>query len=240
VVADKSSQLVLDALSRAATDPTGLPLHGSKSLPGLFPTSPPARLAAQRCVAEGLLRVVRTETKGKAPLQYCAVTEKGLARLLDQVSPRQVLEDLVRTLEARQDQVGELVESARHWQAGLETLKDITRRVLEQLPKSAAIGPVASTNGSPAWHGQILSCLVAWPGSGDPPLPELYRRVCEVHPSLTIGQFHDGLRRLYAEEQIYLHPWTGPLYDLPEPTYALLVGHEIAYYASLRKETPLP
>ena len=35
--------------------------------------------------------------------------------------------------------------------------------------------------------------------------------------------------------KIYLHPWTGPLYDIPEPPYALLIGHEIAYYASIRK-----
>jgi len=30
-------------------------------------------------------------------------------------------------------------------------------------------------------------------------------------------------------------PWTGPLYDLPEPHFALLVGHEVAYYASSRR-----
>ena len=28
--------------------------------------------------------------------------------------------------------------------------------------------------------------------------------------------------------------WTGPLYAIPEPPLALLVGHEIAYYASPR------
>jgi hypothetical protein len=51
---------------------------------------------------------------------------------------------------------------------------------------------------------------------------------------VTIGQFHDGLRRLHDGATIYLHPWTGPLYELPEPRFALLVGHEIAYYASSR------
>ena len=43
-----------------------------------------------------------------------------------------------------------------------------------------------------------------------------------------------ALRRLHAEERIYLHPWTGPLCELPQPPLALLVGHEIAYYASAR------
>jgi hypothetical protein len=65
-------------------------------------------------------------------------------------------------------------------------------------------------------------------------LPELFRRLRDAYPSLTVGQFHDRLRLLHRGEKIYLHPWTGPLYELPEPACALLVGHEIAYYASLR------
>jgi hypothetical protein len=65
----------------------------------------------------------------------------------------------------------------------------------------------------------------------DCPLPELYRA---LPAGLTIGQFHDGLRRLHESQQIYLHPWTGPLYEIPEPALALLVGHEIAYYVSLK------
>jgi hypothetical protein len=71
-------------------------------------------------------------------------------------------------------------------------------------------------------------------GSDDCPLPELYQKASEMVPGLTIGHFHDGLRQLHDRQQIYLHPWTGPLYDLPQPPYALLIGHEIAYYASRR------
>lgn len=70
---------------------------------------------------------------------------------------------------------------------------------------------------------------------GDCPLPDLFHEARAIAPALTIGQFHDGLRTLLEREQVYLHPWTGPLYRLPEPTLALLVGHEVAYYASLRR-----
>jgi hypothetical protein len=69
---------------------------------------------------------------------------------------------------------------------------------------------------------------------GDCPLPELFRRLRDAHPDLTIGRFHDDLREMHDRERVYLHPWTGPLYALPEPAFALLVGHEVAYYASLR------
>jgi hypothetical protein len=237
-LADRSTQLVLDALTRAVADPTGLALHGSKAAPGLFATTAPARQAAQRCKDEGYLRVLRTETKGKTVKEVCALTEKGLAYLLSQTNPRHVLEDFVRALESRQSQVAELVATAQQWQAGFTALKATVEKVLTQVqnPKPSPASPGAA-NGSETWTAAALSHLARWQESGameDCPLPDLYRHARQASPALTIGHFHDGLRRLHDQGQIYLHPWTGPLYEIPEPPYALLVGHEIAYYASRR------
>jgi hypothetical protein len=235
--------MVLEALTRAVSDPGGVPLHGSKSAPGLFPTSAPAKQAAQHCKDEGYVRVVTTQAKGKTVQEICAITDKGLAYLLSQVSPRQILEDLVRVLEARQAQVGELVSTARQTQAGFEALRALAEKVLQQVPQRKEAVPLPcdkterSGNGAPSWTASVLAQLARWQAanpSEDYPLPELYRAVRQGAAALTIGQFHDGLRRLHEEEQIYLHPWTGPLYEIPEPPYALLIGHEIAYYASRR------
>ena len=96
----------------------------------------------------------------------------------------------------------------------------------------------AAANGSETWTGTILSYLTRWQSSGaseDCSVPDLYRQARQSSPQLTIGHFHDCLRRLHEQEKIYLHPWTGPLYEIPEPPLALLVGHEIAYYVSIRK-----
>lgn len=85
---------------------------------------------------------------------------------------------------------------------------------------------------------RIIDFLTRWQESGcleDCSLPELYRRLQELGRSISIGRFHDLLRDLHTRQVIYLHPWTGPLYELPMPALAILVGHEIAYYASLRK-----
>ncbi len=245
-MADKSTQLLLEALSRAVAEPTGAPLHGNKTAPGLFAASVAGKQAALRCKDEGYLRVVRTETKGKTTVEVCAITEKGLAYLLSQVSPKQVLEDFVRALEARQGQAGQLLETARQMQAGLDALKAAAEKVLQQVHRGSRsqtqfgneFGPTASSNGSETWISALLAHLARWYAAGaaeDCSLPELYGQAQQAAPQLTIGHFHDGLRRLYEQEQIYLHPWTGPLYEIPEPPYALLVGHEIAYYASLRK-----
>ncbi len=172
-MADSTQRLVLDALARAAAQPTGLPLlarHGT----GLFTPTPAGRQAARRCQDDGLLRVTRRERGGKRVLDLCTLTAAGLAYLLER--------------------------SGHH------------RAITEQLT---------------AW--QDADAL------GDCPLPELFRRLHADDPVLTIGQFHDRLRLLHQGGKIHLHPWTGPLYEMPEPAYALLVGHEIAYYASLRE-----
>jgi hypothetical protein len=238
-MADKSTLMLLDALGRAVAEPAGVPLVSSKTAAGLFGGTPAGKQAAERCKDLGYLRVLRTETKGKNVHEVCAITEKGLAFLLSQASPKQVLEDLVRTLEARQAQVSDLVTAAQQTQATLEALKTVAEKVLQHLAKPSSEPPPAipSTNGSETWKGVLLSFLAQWQASRaseDCPLPELYRLAQKSSPDLTIGQFHDGLRLRHEQGHIYLHPWTGPLYDLPEPACALLVGHEIVYYASLR------
>ena len=58
----------------------------------------------------------------------------------------------------------------------------------------------------------------------DCPLPELYRHLKTGNATVTHGQFHDLLRRLHDDGKIYLHPWTGPLYELPEPALCPACG----------------
>jgi hypothetical protein len=285
IVADKSSQLVLSALSRAAAAPAGLPLHGTKTVPGLFPTNAAGKQAAQRCQTEGYLCPVAaplpssspklggdtggggtaTVTKKKTSGQpLCTITEKGLAYLLGSVSPRAVLEDLVRAVEARQKQTDDLLAVARQMQQGLEALKANADKVLRHAYQSetsperggvlkglfasflketdqphATVAPPAVDAGAKTAvpHDVLLAELDRWQNAGaseDCPLPHLFRQLPARAPGSTIGQFHDALRQLHELGKIYLHPWTGPLYDIPEPPYALLVGHEIAYYASKR------
>ena len=166
-----------------------------------------------------------------------ALTEKGSAYLLSQVSPKPVLEELVRTLQARQAQVDELVAAIHQWQAGLNSLQNTVEKVLQQATQKE---DGSRLNGR--LTADLMASLTQWQASGasgDCSLSELYRRVSTAAPSLTIGHFHDNLRRLHETEKIYLHPWTGPLYEIPEPAFGLLVGHEIAYYASIRQQSKM-
>jgi hypothetical protein len=239
-VADRPGQLILGALTRAAADGGGVPLHGGRSAPGLFPATAVGRQAARRCCDEGLLQT-GDGPPGKGPVG--TITDKGLAYLLQQRSPREVLEDFVRALEAREGQVAQLVAQARHLHASLEALRG---------PVAAALSEVSRPDGglkalyrdfrADGAAAAVLAALARWAPvpHRDCPLPELFRQAQRDGAALTLGAFHDALRALREAGQVHLHPWTGPLYDMPEPACALLVGHEVAYYASVRRNGESP
>jgi hypothetical protein len=233
-LADRSTPLILEALGRAVAEPDGISLFAGKNAPGLFTSSPVAKQAAQRCKTDGLLRTVRTETRGKAVHELCALTEKGLAYLVSLAGPKQVIEDLLRALDARREQLSAVLEAIRTTQNSLESIRAVVEKMAAN--PDTPVGPAPSTNGCKDRLDEIVAHLATWRDSGaggDCPLPDLYRRTLQSGP-WTVGQFHDGLRKLNEQERIYLHPWTGPLYELPEPSSALLVGHAIAYYAGIR------
>jgi hypothetical protein len=256
-VADKPSTLIPGALSRAAAAPDGLPLFGKAGV-ALFPSNQIGKLAAQRCRDEGWLDVsspppepptleggvaVAVRKKSKTTQETAFITESGLEWLLAQTSPRPVLEDIVRVLEARRGQAAEALEAARRLQVGFDALRAVAEKALDRVgpcPAETATTRFLRFRGEtpPDVETPLLARLESWRASGAPedcPLPDLFRSVRAAVPAASVGAFHDALRRLHETGRVYLHPWTGPLYDLPEPPYALLVGHEVAYYASLRQ-----
>jgi hypothetical protein len=226
-LADKLTSLIAAALTKAATEPAGVPVVAMRGESGLFPNTILAKTAARRCVEEGLLEPVGKEVS-RGTVERCRITEKGLAHLTETQNPKTVLHDLLRVLESRGEQVGKLIESAKSM---AETLKGLHATLSAVMPKVA----VARVEGDTA--SMIAAALAEWRQAEDCPLPELYARL-PLRPGL--GAFHDGLRKLLQQGVIELHPWTGPLYALPEPEYALMAGHEVAYYARSRSRIAKP
>lgn len=229
---DTPSPLILDGLRQAASAPEGLPLHGGRTQPGLFPTGAAGKNAARRCLEHGLLRVVGTETRGKSEQPLCTLSEQGLQLLLKESSTRSVLEALLQAVERSEKGFLELAEKA---ESGLRHLHDLKDRLAQALAAQGENPEATERNRrKEAQEDQaaIVACLQRVSGVrtlGDYPLPDLYRAAAGA--DWTIGRFHDALRGLQEDRRIALHPWTGPLYALPEPVFALMVGHEIAYYA---------
>ena len=251
-LADKLTPLILDALSRAAACPDGCALFAAKAEPGLFPASAAAKPAAKKALDDGLQTGLRTSPQGKGSAEYCTAAPKGLAFLLEHASPKQVLEDFVRVLEERRGEVQTLLKSAERMAASLVGMNEAIRSLLPQVVQARLPVPVAA---SPWDRGgnvalleppadaddlgeRLLVRLTDWSASRgvtrDCPLPDLFRSLGTLESDPSIGQFHDCLRRLHDDGRVYLHPYTGPLYTLPEPAYALMIGHEVSYYASGR------
>lgn len=227
-MADKLTQQIVDALSRAAADPAGVPLVASKAEPGLFPAVPAGKAAAQKAVADGILKP--TDARGK----LYTLTDAGWTFLLAAANPKQVIEDFVRVLEARQGEVNDLLTVVRRMADSLVGLREAVARVLPKVTTSRVAAE--PTSPPPAdLADTLLGRLTDWAATAgeDCPLPDLYRRA----GATSVGAFHDALRTLHDRGAVYLHPWTGPLYALPEPAFALLVGHGVAYYASIRTDT---
>lgn len=245
-LADKTSRLIAMALSRAAFEPEGFPLFSTKSEEGLFANTAPARLAAEKCRTEGLLEIF-TETRGRQTREMARLTQAGQLYLCQSTNTREVLEDFLRAIEGRESQLQDLIEQTQKLSQSFAGVREVLLKLSQTthstngnktMTKGLAIPerPRASS-ASDELIADIKARLAEWhaqPRSGeDYPLPMLYRSL-EQAGRVSIGAFHDALRQLHDDNLIYLHPWTAPLYTLPEPAFALLVGHEVAYYASIR------
>jgi hypothetical protein len=64
------------------------------------------------------------------------------------------------------------------------------------------------------------------------PLPELFAALRRTQSTLTLTDFHSGIRRLADHKALRLLPFAGPPAELPEPEYALLDGASMLYYAT--------
>ncbi|MCS7166235.1 MAG: hypothetical protein RMI91_01815 [Gemmatales bacterium] len=237
---DRSAEveaLVLVALRRGLTASEGLPLFASGRQPGLFPRHRVGKQAAEFCLQRGWLEVVGEATALAKGQERYWPSEAGVRWLVEQGCARLVLEALSR-------QIG---ECERHWQTWAEQIGQVQRQ-LEQLRRrvETALAVLAPEQQQPerfpiwqaeVWQHTLLRCLRHWQDTHpqeDCPLPELFRQVQARHPYLTVGAFQDGLRRGHAQGRILLHPWAGPIHEIPEPEFALLIGHALVYYASLR------
>lgn len=228
---DKQTPLILDALARAAAEPAGVSAYASKAEPGLFPNTAIGKAAAKRCLDERMLQPIPGAAR-----EQCTITERGLRHLADTVNPKKILEDFVRVLEERSEQVRDLRESTERMARNLEGLRQSVAAVLPRVESARIAVPVNRMVDANDLSSSILAHLADWrsDAGSDCPLPELFRAVACGRPDCTVGRFHDALRDLHAAGRVYLHPWTGPLYTLPEPGYALVAGHNVAYYASAR------
>lgn len=225
------ADLVRQGLTAAALTPPDIAGAGKRS-PLMFPANQAGR-AAEAYVSENML-LEKPAAEGIAPP---SLTEKGWDWLRNQGAP--VLNDFLRQLEQWKDQDRVLMAKIRENSARLERLEIALKNMLVRSGGGGTVSPGGDFNLKELILGVLSSGLY---GAGrvsgascDISLPNLFHQIgSNAHPKLTSGAFQDALRELHREGKVLFHPWTGTLYSIPEPEFAFLVGHEVAYYVSLK------
>lgn len=246
---DKVTEAMLAALKQALAEPGEQRLFRSGKLAGLFPGRAGVNAqAAAKALQDGLLEIVRTETKGKTAIEWARLTPRGIDFLHDTESPVVVLRELRAALQTGRDGVPGWLEQLHQELLGFESrladdvrkylgkLDALARRVDEALCRLDA-GPGISDAVAAVvpWAADALGYLdrrKSSGASGECPLPELFAAIRERHAELTLTSFHDGVRRLSDCKAVRLLPFTAPPEQLPEPEYALLDGSAVVYYAA--------
>lgn len=246
---------VLEALEGAIADPAPRKLHGTKASPGIFLSSAaPAKSAAQKCLQEGLLRAAGEVSKGKTRIPLYALSPQGLAYVLARAPAARALSAAAEAADRTARSVAECGRSLDQLRQQAADLKTVVQQavarveppdvenVLRKLQASGANGDASGPSASSVQFAAPATDCAEAAGTylrqrrarlplQSCPLPELYQQCRARQPELTIGQFHDALRRLSGEKRLKLLPFTQALYQLPEPEFALLAGREVMYYA---------
>ena len=151
---DRVAETLVDALKRALAEPVEHRLYKSGKLDGLFlGRTGENGAAAATAVRDGLLEIVRTETKGKSAFDWVRITPHGVKFLHEHESPIHVLHELRETLRANHQAIplwlgdmcaglqaidGRLAVDAQKWTQRLEALtlrvEDTLRRIEATLP----------------------------------------------------------------------------------------------------------
>jgi hypothetical protein len=247
---DKTTEVLVDVLRQALASPGEQRLFKSGKLAGLFASRGGINgEAAAMALRDGLLEMVRTETKGKTTIEWVRFGPSAVYFLDDHESPVRAVDDLRAVLQANREAIppwldtmqrglqslsAQLAEEARAWTHRLDVLSSRVEEALRRTEAARAqIGNGEATGIS--WALEALGYLDRRRANGAPapcPLPELFAALRLHHGDLSVAAFHDGLRRLREHHALQLLPCSGPAAEVPEPEYALLDGPMVLYYVS--------
>jgi hypothetical protein len=247
---DKITEILVESLRQAVTEPGERRLFKSGKLAGLFSSrTGPAAEAAARALSEGLLEVVRTEAKSKTAIEWVRFTPRAVHFLHEHESPVRALGELQSLLQTSRDAIPQwlqalqrdlaelgnrLTEEARAWSHRLEILSGNVEEALRRADAAQVQLANGHTSAVP-WALDALIYLDRRRQTGCPaecPLPELFAALRLQRPDLSVSAFHEGLRRLQDHRTVRLLPFAGSPAELSEPEYVLLDGATVLYYVT--------
>lgn len=255
-VPKKSDDEKLRDILRPALDGSPRSLVGTKATGALFAKAANPLLSHAR--QEGYLVEVpappqpppKGNAKPKTPI-YAKLTDKGRQFVLAGKNPARLVEGLSAQLQTQATAVAQATATAATQVAEcrqmLQHLDQTLQARLVQFQQTGAtlqarldsLGTPAGTAAVPtaAWLEDLLAFVrerKRQNALSQPNLKDVYDHLRKTQPTLTVGQFHDGLRLLQEQNRIRLTPYTMPLATLPDLLLALYLDREVKYYVDVR------
>lgn len=251
----KETQMLLEGLRRALDGQPRL-LQGKEDKGALFPGGKQGAGPVKEALDNGYLIVTDPPPGVKATKaqKYARLTDKGRQFLIDFDTPKRSLEALIPVIRQTAERVDEIAVELRglitaQLQGVMEVLKDTKEFIEETLrardalldeeeaaPEGSAAGaaredappPLSFDNVVKAAYDQLK--LQDDGDTGVVPLGALYDEVHETLSELSVEEFHERVKQMWADDQVELHP-------LPEGAEGSdsdrLIEHEGRVYDSL-------
>lgn len=233
----------VEALTRAAANAVPLKLHGTAKSPGIFLSAAQgAKDAARLCVERGWLQGTgEFSGKGKSAAELFHITPAGVEFALENGEVPALLNDLLlagdsqrETLQRVETAIRSLQDELRKLGTALPAQKELLARLkVESRRPSVAQTATPNAADSTAWLEKVVQYVRSFRQRTPHfscSFSELFREIA-TPAGLSVGQFHDGLRRLSRERRIVLEPWTGAMSDLTDDHLALVMAKETKFYA---------
>lgn len=237
---DQRRFVLLEALKAGALHAGEMRLYQRGRLPGLFGqrTRLNAEVAAE-AIGEGWLEQTRTETVGKATVEWVRVTRKGLDHLLRSESPARALDELRSVLALNQQGIpawvaemhGRLDALTSAFAAEIAAIRERLDHLADRVGTSLDHLEAPAPN-TIRWIQDALAIMHERQqvGLGERcVLADLFTSLKEKHGDLTIRDFHQGLKRMHEQRLLTLLPDL-PNGAAPGPECALLDGPVVYYY----------
>jgi hypothetical protein len=243
VTESRRTEYLLDALKMALHEPGEHRLFRAGKLAGLFPArTGPAGEAALLAVRDGLLETVRTEAKGRVITEWVCATPKAVSYIHQHDSPRSILRELKEVLNATQAGVPVFLAEARaelatlsanfesRASAMLARLDDLATRCEAALRRAETKLPAVteSTAKLVPWALEALEYLDRRNETGIKTpclLPELFHALRTRFATLSLPDFHDGMKRLHDMRAVQLQTAN----EMSEPEYAIVAEGKLMY-----------
>lgn len=218
----------LEAMRKLVADPRPRVLFGKS---GIFSSKKNHQDAASLCQTNSWLESTQEMIKKE---HLYRITINGIHAVLSKTDSAEVLKSLQASLGEIEASLRDIPDKVVALQSAVTSIAAKSQPPdIATLARQLAASSSSDVNRLESAIRDILAARKASGEGGDCSLSDLYKNLQERVSPLTIGAFHDALRKLKKEGKLRLTHWALPLMEIPESDLAFVTSHKVMYYVDL-------